>query len=72
MCLTKALFTYDTHWTTKFLGNVIIMLTSRRCQYCAKKTHILSINKGKKTGKDIKENKSVLKATCGCNTSFKI
>ena len=57
MCFTKALFTKnDIHWTTK------LTLTSRRCQYFAKKTHILTINK-RETGRDIEKNKIVLKPT---------
>ena len=44
------------------LGDVIITLTSRRCQYFAKKTHILTINK-RETGRDIEKNKIVLKPT---------
>ena len=35
------------------------------------KRHILPINK-EKTGRDIKGNRTFLKATCGCNFSFKI
>ena len=41
---TKALLTNDTHWTSY----VIITLTSHRCQYFAKKTHILPSLKEKR------------------------
>ena len=44
------------------LMRLIITFSSRRCQYLAKKTHILTMNK-KKTGRDIEENKTVLKPT---------
>ena len=77
MCLTKALFTNDTQGITKYFKAT---LSSRRCQYFAKRTHSLTINERKtgrdneenKTGRDNDENKTVLKPTYGCNTSFKI
>ena len=45
-----------------FYDDIIITLTSRRCQYFAKMTHSLTINE-RKTGRDNEENKTVLKPT---------